>query len=1201
MSLLLLFAYPNPASIPIGELVTTAPSASNGVAFQRPATAGEWRFALELADPADGDAAIWRDASNYYAGDRYQRGGDTYKGVYRAAVGECQLQIDDSDMLAPWGQDTSSIFGTDVRLDAGMLMRLSMIRVESGVVVEWEPVWTMRVETWGDGTEARGQIRKHVVNLVDLIGDLANVPTFIGGENSTNWDTWFTSRVLPAAGWLFGVDIYGDTTSNGLPGDLNTTAAGNRMDAGTAPMGLVWRSLRSGRMVIHPAPWDTTNTNRYLNPLLDVYPDGLKFSYFPDLTDIEYIQDDGQQSFGIPKTVAGIINSIQVTFPDDTVYPIDDPVSRGKYGVRPLEATWILSNPPAVDDILADRAYASSQALPLRTTLDHDGFWSAMVLVDQYDPVTVVHATRDDGLVVTGTGVIRNVVEERRYNGAGGLTWQSTVQIDIDATETSPALLPVEDLALVATESPGLGGPSLAEFSWTNPVQPDITPTEVQMRLLGRSPVWFSEDYPGVGADGTVLGFLSAATSYTFEVRLLRRVNGVPVAFSATRRITFTTPFNVLPIPTPGTDPGDTDVIGVPPDECDDFQIDLQENDGTGWVTVDTFTGAELTDNGDGTFSLTTPIDNSFFNEGSMYRFRSSCDGVDWLPGTPFDPPDDWSDPCTTPPALSDPPYDDTSLIVYVPQICAPDIIREAVSGIAGVHGDALDAIVSGVGDPEQRALLALADPAWSTAAAGIVAYGECPQIVGETGDKTISCRVKLADDTQTVVLFECAAMQLKCVPVGGGGWRAAVVVYTPGLTTTLPSATVLAVDTVYTLTATYELATGTITLYIDAVPDNSVGGTDNAGTINTLPIWRCGVPPESWITDCAVWDSLLAPSVAVTINQGSGQTDPAAVSPIVFDVVFAEAVTGFATGDVTLTGTAGATTGTVADTGDHIHFTVSVTGMTGAGTVIATIAASKCVSVASGVPNAASTSSDNSVTWAPIPTANLFAHWDASDTASITASGGRASQINDKSGNNRHLVQATAGNKPFTGSRTQNSLNVLDFQAGQFMTYTAAMGLGTGNFTVFMAMAKDTATFTDLGFLSAHNGSGNDYDNQNSWAIEETAGGSGAVLGCAFSGVTRAVVGSATYFGTQSFRKKTVGDAFDLICKTPSAQSNLASVSANGTANGGFVLGTRYISGAPNTQYMDGAIAEILIYSTAVSDADRTTVINYLVAKWGN
>ena len=46
-----------------------------------------------------------------------------------------------------------------------------------------------------------------------------------------------------------------------------------------------------------------------------------------------------------------------------------------------------------------------------------------------------------------------------------------------------------------------------------------------------------------------------------------------------------------------------------------------------------------------------------------------------------------------------------------------------------------------------------------------------------------------------------------------------------------------------------------------------------------------------------------------MTINQAAGQADPTNASPINFTVVFSESVTDFATGDVTLTGTAGATT----------------------------------------------------------------------------------------------------------------------------------------------------------------------------------------------------------------------------------------------------------------------------------------------------
>ena len=70
-----------------------------------------------------------------------------------------------------------------------------------------------------------------------------------------------------------------------------------------------------------------------------------------------------------------------------------------------------------------------------------------------------------------------------------------------------------------------------------------------------------------------------------------------------------------------------------------------------------------------------------------------------------------------------------------------------------------------------------------------------------------------------------------------------------------------------------------------------------------------------------------------MTINQAAGQADPTGTSPINFTVVFSAAVTDFATGDVTLGGTAGGTLiGTV--TGSGTTYNVAVSGMTTSGTV---------------------------------------------------------------------------------------------------------------------------------------------------------------------------------------------------------------------------------------------------------------------------
>ena len=102
----------------------------------------------------------------------------------------------------------------------------------------------------------------------------------------------------------------------------------------------------------------------------------------------------------------------------------------------------------------------------------------------------------------------------------------------------------------------------------------------------------------------------------------------------------------------------------------------------------------------------------------------------------------------------------------------------------------------------------------------------------------------------------------------------------------------------------------------------------------------------------------------SVTINQAVGQADPTGSTPINFTVVFSEAINPatFTGADVTITGTAGATTVTLT-TSDNITWNAAVSGLTSAGTVIASIAANAVQDLA-GEDNTASTSTDNTVTW---------------------------------------------------------------------------------------------------------------------------------------------------------------------------------------------------------------------------------------------
>jgi hypothetical protein len=98
-----------------------------------------------------------------------------------------------------------------------------------------------------------------------------------------------------------------------------------------------------------------------------------------------------------------------------------------------------------------------------------------------------------------------------------------------------------------------------------------------------------------------------------------------------------------------------------------------------------------------------------------------------------------------------------------------------------------------------------------------------------------------------------------------------------------------------------------------------------------------------------------------VTVTKPVGHSDPTKLSPIVFDVHFLEAVTGFTAADVSFAGsTVGGTLGANVS-GSGMDYVITVTGMTGEGEVVVTIPADSAVDAA-GNGNTDSTSADNSV-----------------------------------------------------------------------------------------------------------------------------------------------------------------------------------------------------------------------------------------------
>jgi hypothetical protein len=264
------------------------------------------------------------------------------------------------------------------------------------------------------------------------------------------------------------------------------------------------------------------------------------------------------------------------------------------------------------------------------------------------------------------------------------------------------------------------------------------------------------------------------------------------------------------------------------------------------------------------------------------------------------------------------------------------------------------------------------------------------------------------------------------------------------------------------TLIFNYTVAAGNTSPDLDYVNGNPLvlnGGTiTDVTAINAnLKLPNPGSPGSLGANKNIIIDT-TAPSV--TINQAVAQLDPTNTSPINFTVTFSEVVTDFVIGDMTLGGTAGATTATV--TGGPITYNVAVTGMTTSGTVIATIAAGVAHDAA-GNPNIASTSTDNTVTYnisvLTVTINQAAAQPDPTNTSPINFSVVFSAVVTDfATGDVTLSGTAGATTATVTGSGTTYNVSV----SGMTTSGTVIASITAGVAHDYASNPNSAATFTD-------------------------------------------------------------------------------------------------------------------------------------------
>ena len=213
-----------------------------------------------------------------------------------------------------------------------------------------------------------------------------------------------------------------------------------------------------------------------------------------------------------------------------------------------------------------------------------------------------------------------------------------------------------------------------------------------------------------------------------------------------------------------------------------------------------------------------------------------------------------------------------------------------------------------------------------------------------------------------------------------------------------------------------------------------------------------------------------------------------------------------------------------------------------------------------------------------PVPLqVGATAWFDASDPYTIIETSGSVSEWRDKSGNGYDLTQGTGTAQPTTGTRTLNGLNVLDFDGSSDYLQGAFGGTLSQPNTIFAVFQNDAASPADYIY------DGDDGTNRHAFYLSSNkynlfAGGNpnGGTID------TDPHISKAVFNGAGSSLFIDGSSVFTGSVGTQSMD--------------GITVGARY-NGA---NFLDGAIAELIVVDGTLTADEISRVENYLANKWG-
>ena len=230
--------------------------------------------------------------------------------------------------------------------------------------------------------------------------------------------------------------------------------------------------------------------------------------------------------------------------------------------------------------------------------------------------------------------------------------------------------------------------------------------------------------------------------------------------------------------------------------------------------------------------------------------------------------------------------------------------------------------------------------------------------------------------------------------------------------------------------------------------------------------------------------------------------------------------------------------------------------------------------------------------TFTPPNVPNLAAWYDASDTATITQSGGTVSAWQDRSGNGNTLAPPVNVPGPTFTAAGIAGLGSVTFN-GMVSLVGSNQGFSTQLFNASTVFAVSNQTTTSNSTLLWSGTPANPH-----WALQPSA--SGKILYDLNDGSTGRLTASGVPTGAAQWTASgSVNAHAQVLAKNGNVIASGSGPTAAASANYPLVVGATYVPNGASALFT-GQIGEILVYNRALTTGEIAEVQGYLGCKWG-